>query len=225
MSAETDVETTETTSLVDKGDHIDTRALGLKWRAKAEALKKARETEGSIQEDVEENEEEDGKPKDWKPIAFHSALLMIIGTGLVSVFSDPMVEVIGNFGDSLNIKAFYVSFIITPVCSNASELISSLIFATKKTKTTNSLVWGQLYGAATMNNTLVLGIFLALVFFRDLVWTFTAETICILFVTFTVGAVGSYFNTYYTWMGFPILGLYPLSLVLVWLLENKAHWN
>ena len=38
---------------------------------------------------------------------------------------------------------FYLSFIITPLCSNASELVSSLIFAAKKQKNTSSLTFSQ----------------------------------------------------------------------------------
>ena len=38
---------------------------------------------------------------------------------------------------------FYVSFVITPLCSNASELVSSLVFAAKKTKVNTSLTFSQ----------------------------------------------------------------------------------
>lgn len=38
---------------------------------------------------------------------------------------------------------FYISFLITPICSNASELVSSLMFAVKKTKINASLTFSQ----------------------------------------------------------------------------------
>lgn len=38
---------------------------------------------------------------------------------------------------------FYVSFVITPLCSNASELVSSLMFAAKRTKVNASLTYSQ----------------------------------------------------------------------------------
>ena len=38
---------------------------------------------------------------------------------------------------------FYLSFVITPFCSNASELMSSLIFASKKKKVNTSLTYSQ----------------------------------------------------------------------------------
>ena len=40
-------------------------------------------------------------------------------------------------------SVFYLSFIVTPLCSNASELMSSLIFASKKKKNTSSLTFSQ----------------------------------------------------------------------------------
>lgn len=38
---------------------------------------------------------------------------------------------------------FYISFIVTPICSNASEIVSSLIFASKKKKVTSSMTFSQ----------------------------------------------------------------------------------
>ena len=40
-------------------------------------------------------------------------------------------------------SAFYVSFVVTPICSNASELVSSLIFASKKKKENISMTFAQ----------------------------------------------------------------------------------
>lgn len=39
--------------------------------------------------------------------------------------------------------AFYVSFVVTPLCSNASELVSSLVFASKKKKENISMTFAQ----------------------------------------------------------------------------------
>ena len=39
--------------------------------------------------------------------------------------------------------AFYVLFVVTPLCSNASELVSSLIFASKKKKENISMTFAQ----------------------------------------------------------------------------------
>ncbi len=41
------------------------------------------------------------------------------------------------------IPAFYVAFCVTPFASNASELVSSLIFASRKQKKNISLTFSQ----------------------------------------------------------------------------------
>jgi hypothetical protein len=76
-----------------------------------------------------------------------------------------------------------------------------------------------------MNNTLCLGIFYALIYFRGLVWAFTAETLAILLVTWIVGIIGSIKTDWSLVWTFPIIALYPFSLFFVWLLETTAHWT
>ena len=60
--------------------------------------------------------------------------LLLLGTLMVTIFSDPMVEVINNFGNTIGVPPFYVSFVVTPLASNASEVISALVFAKKKSQ-------------------------------------------------------------------------------------------
>uniref|UniRef100_A0A7S4JKE2 Sodium/calcium exchanger membrane region domain-containing protein n=1 Tax=Paramoeba aestuarina TaxID=180227 RepID=A0A7S4JKE2_9EUKA len=203
--------------------HVDIGEMGLYWKAKAEEALK----EDGVEIDVGGDEEEEGgdgseSPKD---IAIRSAVLLLIGTGLVVVFSDPMVDVIGDFGNSIHISPFYVSFVVTPLCSNASELISSLIFASRKRRKNSSLTYSALYGAATMNNTLCLGIFYALIYFRSLEWDFSSETLSILVVILAVGIPGSLMTTFKIYWSPIVLSLYPLSILLVYLLDTYAGWQ
>ena len=55
----------------------------------------------------------------------------------------------------------------------------SVNYARKKTKKTITISLAALEGAACMNNTFCLGIFLCLVYFKSLIWEFSAETISI----------------------------------------------
>ena len=92
-------------------------------------------------------------------------------------------------------------------------------FAQKKTKNsiTNSLQ--QLYGAAIMNNTMTLGVFLLLIAMQGLYWDYSAESIAIVFVQ--VVLFGFCFNRVMTVAsGFAVLSLYPICLVGVYVLEN-----
>merc|ERR1719317_331003 len=38
-----------------------------------------------------------------------------VGAALVCIMSDPMVDVIDNFADTINVDSFYVSFLVTPL--------------------------------------------------------------------------------------------------------------
>ena len=75
----------------------------------------------------------------------------------------------------MGVSAFYVSFVVTPVITNASEAIATVIFAAKKTQSSADMAFLSLLGGVTINNTFCLGIFLALVYFRGLQWEFSAE--------------------------------------------------
>jgi Ca2+/Na+ antiporter len=200
---------------------VDARKVGLAWKKKA--AEKA-ESRVDINKPKEDSEEEDEKPSGTKTqIAVRAIVTLLIGTALVSVFSDPIVTVITNFADTIHIPPFYVSFLITPYCSNASELISSLMFAAGKKRKNASLTYGQIYGAATMNNTMVLGIFFTLVYAKGLYWEFSAESLAIFFVTWCVGLPAAFKTNFPTIFFFWGAFLYPFSIFLVYALENWAH--
>merc|ERR1719408_81810 len=111
---------------------------------------------------------------------------MLVGTVLVLLFSDPMVDVLSQIGAVTGVPAFYVSFVLAPLASNASELVSSMKLASRKTQSSITQSLQTLEGAACMNNTFCLGIFMVLTYVQGLAWKFCAETISIFFVQFAV---------------------------------------
>lgn len=120
----------------------------------------------------------------------------------------------GRFGCS----AFYTAFLLAPVASNASELITSYSYAKKKTTRSISISLQALQGAACMNNTFCLAIFMALIYFKGLVWTFTAETIGILASQLVV-ALFSFKETQRVFDAYCVFLTYPACLFLVATLE------
>jgi len=118
---------------------VEKKALAGKTAAEKAPLLEV-ENKKSVQEVAQEETKEEAEEEaaEENPILkFKTNLskaigLMIFGTAIVAIFSDPMVDVISDFALKIKINPFYVSFLITPFCSNASELISSLIFAAKK---------------------------------------------------------------------------------------------
>ncbi|CEG41369.1 ca2 :cation antiporter family [Plasmopara halstedii] len=178
----------------------------------------------------DEDEEEEEIPEDLahlsiadqqKKIKIRSAYMMFLGTALVLLFSDPMVDVLSEVGARTGIPAFYVSFVVAPLASNASELIAAFNYAQKKTSKTISISISALLGAACMNNTFCLGIFAALMSFKSggLVWEFTAETFSILFVELAIGFIAMK-KTQRLLDALIVLLLYPTSIFLVFFLEN-----
>lgn len=114
----------------------------------------------------EEEEEEEELPEDIKDLSpseqqyrikMRSATMMATGTLLVLVISDPMVDVLSEIGSRTGIPAFYVSFVLAPLASNACELIAAYNYSMKKTPQSISISLATLLGAAIMNNTFVLG--------------------------------------------------------------------
>ncbi|GAB9463890.1 Ca2 :cation antiporter [Globisporangium polare] len=182
--------------------------------------------------DDDEEEEDEVVPEDLahlsiaeqqRKIKIRAGYMMFIGTALVLIFSDPMVDVLSEVGARTGIPAFYVSFVVAPLASNASELIASYNYALKKTSKTISISVSALLGAACMNNTFCLGIFAALMYFKagGLVWEFSAETLAILLVELIIGVIALK-KTQRLFDALIVFSLYPLSIALVYVLENVA---
>jgi Ca2+/Na+ antiporter len=209
------------TNNINKGKKTITRGIGSERTTSMEADDDA--------DDDDEEEEEEDIPEDLadlppdvqqKMIFRRSCQMMGFGTILVLIFSDPMVDVLSEIGVRTDISSFYISFVLAPLASNASELLASYNYAKKRTSKTMTTSLVQLEGAACMNNTFCLAIFYALIYFRGLAWQFTAETIAIVVVQFLMGAVALLGSTMTMKTGVFIVCLYPLSLIAVYVMEN-----
>lgn len=153
-------------------------------------------------------------------VVLRASWMMALGTVLVLVFSDPMVDCLSAWGTRLGISPFYVSFILAPFASNASELLSAYAYAVKKTEKNLTTSLSTLVGAACMNNTFVLAIFLALIYVKGLAWQFTAETIAMVLIQWIIGIVAIRSKTQTVAKAVLILACYPGCLLVVWFLEN-----
>lgn len=142
------------------------------------------------------------------------------GTLLVLLFSDPMTDMLGLIGDMLFIDKFYVSFVLAPLASNASELVSAMKLARKRTPKSMVQSLSTLEGAAIMNNTFCLAIFMLLIIWKELRWCFSAETISILVIQVWIAMLALFKKTHTLADGFLIFSFYPMSLVIVYVLEN-----
>ena len=157
----------------------------------------------------------DLSPEDQqKAIKSRAFWMLLAGVVMVTVFSDPMVDVMQEIAVRIHVSPFYVSFVLAPLASNASEVIASQYYASKKTRKTITVSLTALEGAACMNNTFCLCIFMGLIFFRKLAWQYTAETIAIIVVEIAV-AIMVQSNVMTTFRAFIIMAMFPLSIALV----------
>jgi len=183
------------------------------------------EEKNDDKDDDDDDDDDDDKLSETKPgakkalIIVKACVFLILGAGGAAIFSDPMVTAIDDLSSTLGIQPFYVSFILTPFASNASELIASLYFCAKKSSKSVSVAMAAVYGAVTMNSTLNLGIFLLLMWRQDIYWAFSAEALPMILVVFAIGIYGSLKCTFTTLEGIIIFLLYPLSLGLTVLLR------
>lgn len=175
----------------------------------------------------EEEEEEEEVPEDLtdlppdeqqRQIKIRAFSMLLAGTVLVLIFSDPMVDVMSELAVRVNVPPFYVSFILAPLASNASEVIASQYYAAKKTRKTITVALTALEGAASMNNTFCLAIFMGLVYWRGLAWQYTAETLVIILVQLVMATLALK-NQMSTTTALVVLSLFPLSVLFVALLE------
>jgi len=182
----------------------------------------------------QDDEEEEEVPEDLanlapdeqrKIVMFRAAWMMGLGTAVVLVVSDPFVDLLTTWGDRLGIAPFYISFIVAPFASNASELLSAYTYAKKKSPKAMTTSLSTLIGAACMNNTFCLGIFYCLIYFRGLAWQFTAETTAIIMVQWIIGLLAIVMDTQKYIMGYVVFAMYPFCLFVVWYLENVIMWD
>lgn len=185
-------------------------------------------------DEEEDDEEEDVIPDDLaglspseqqSRIKMRSLYQMSLGTVIILVFSDPMVDLLGEIGKVVGVPSFYVGFVLAPLASNSAELLAAYNYAQKRTVKSIGTSLVQLEGAAIMNNSFCLAIFLALVYFKRLAWEFSAETISIVSIQIVIGILVLMRSEQKLLEAFVVLSLYPLSLGLVWVLENKLGWD
>jgi len=180
----------------------------------------------STEDDDEEDEAEEIPEELWdlepeeqqKAIKVQAFKMLAIGTLMVVYFSDPMVDVMNEIAVRANIPPFYVSFVLAPLASNSSEVVASIFYAAKKTRKTMTLSFASLEGAACMNNTFCLSIFMGLIYMRGLAWQYTAETASIVIVQFIMAYLTQK-KVMTTGVALLVLSIFPLSLVFVAALE------
>jgi hypothetical protein len=96
------------------------------------------------EDDDNEDAEEENKAPPTKAQIIHTAVLYLIaGAALAAFFADPLVDAIGGFSKASGVSPFFIAFIATPLATNSSEAISSILFARRKHKKNISMTFSQ----------------------------------------------------------------------------------
>ncbi|XWS10958.1 hypothetical protein CRYUN_Cryun38cG0043000 [Craigia yunnanensis] len=151
-------------------------------------------------------------------------MYMVLGVIILTVLAEPLVYSVQSFSEAASIPSFFISFILVPLTTNARTAISAISAAWRKKPRTTSLTFSEIYGGVFMNNILGFSVLLALVYARGLAWEFSGEVLVVLIVCGVMGLIASFRSTFPLWMSLLAFLLYPLSLLLVYVLNDVLNY-
>ncbi|PWA34337.1 sodium/calcium exchanger membrane region, Calcium binding protein 2 [Artemisia annua] len=151
---------------------------------------------------------------------FKAIALLVLGILMLTVLVEPLTQSVRIFSESMKIAPFYVSFILVPLATNARTAIAAIIAAKQKRHHTTSLTFSQIYHKVFMNNILGFSVLVSVIYFRGLTWHFSAEMLVLVIVCVLMGLYASFSIKFPIWTLFLVFPLYPLSLVLVYYVND-----
>ncbi|KAI6687238.1 hypothetical protein NL676_024066 [Syzygium grande] len=165
----------------------------------------------------------DAEKSSW--IWVKSISLLLLGVIILSVLAEPLISSVQSFSKSAGIPSFFVSFILVPLATNARGATTAIKAARHKKARTTSLTLSEIYGEVFMSNMLGFCVLLSLIYARDLTWEFSAEVLVVLIVCCVVGLSASFRSTFPVWTSILAYLLYPLSLLLVYVLDDVLNYS
>ncbi|KAK7335102.1 hypothetical protein VNO80_26873 [Phaseolus coccineus] len=170
---------------------------------------------------VVEERQSDKSTWEW----FKAILYVVLGIAMLSILAEPLTESVHNFSNSVGLHPFFMSFILVPLATNAREATSAIKEASHKKPRTTSLAISEIYGGVFMNN--ILGFFAisVLISVGQVTWQYSAELLVVAIVSAIAGLTASFLSVFPLWSSFFAILLYPLSLVLVFVLDQVLRYN
>ncbi|KZV51946.1 hypothetical protein F511_08556 [Dorcoceras hygrometricum] len=163
---------------------------------------------------------------DKSPLAWIKALsLLVLGIVVLGLLAEPLIHSVRAFSKAVNLPSFYIAFMFVPLATNARLAISAITEARRKKLHTTSLTLSEIYGTVFMNNILGLAVLLSLIYYRGVSWDFSAEVFMVLVVSAIIGCLSSLSTVFPVWVSLLAYLLYPLSLVLVYVLGDSSWFS
>ncbi|KAK9056945.1 hypothetical protein SSX86_024310 [Deinandra increscens subsp. villosa] len=147
-------------------------------------------------------------------------ILLVVGIAMLALLAEPLIHSVQNVSNSATIPSFFVSFILVPLATNARAAVSAIETVSQRKDRTTSLTFSEIYDGVFMNNVLGFSVLVAVVYFRGLVWHFTAELLVVFIVCVIVGATAGFRSKFPVWISIASYLLYPLSLIFVYVFAD-----
>ncbi|XP_071733690.1 sodium/calcium exchanger NCL2-like isoform X1 [Rutidosis leptorrhynchoides] len=151
---------------------------------------------------------------------FKAIALLLVGIFILTFLAEPLVESVREFSESVHIETFYVSFILVPLATNARTAIAAIRAASQKRHQTTSLTFSEIYHKVFMNNIQGFIVLVSVIYFRGLTWHFSAEVLVVVIVCIIMGLLASFLSKFPNWTLLIAFPLYPLSLVVVYFVDD-----
>ncbi|KAM0054595.1 putative EF-hand domain-containing protein [Helianthus debilis subsp. tardiflorus] len=151
--------------------------------------------------------------------------LVLLGTAVTAIVALPLIMNVSGFATEANIPSFLIPYIIIPCAINIPRLLSTINSASQKTQRAASLTLSQIYSGVFMSNMSSLTTFLLTVYIRDLPWDVSAEVLVVLIICSVMGVFTSTRTIFPLWTGYVGYLLYPISLLMLYLLTAVWGWS
>ncbi|XVF27554.1 hypothetical protein REPUB_Repub14bG0118200 [Reevesia pubescens] len=151
--------------------------------------------------------------------------LVTLGTAITVLLSNPLMNSLVAFSTSVNIPSFLVSYVVIPLALSFRLALRAITSASQKTEKATSLTFSEVYDAVFMNNVMGLIIFLGLVYIRNISWGVSAEVLVVLLICTAMGLLATFSNKIQFWTCILVYLLYPISLLLLYVLTNVLGWS
>merc|ERR1712137_115563 len=118
---------------------------------------------------------------------------------------------------TINEPELYVSYISIPIVTNWGIYISGLDYACQRTKRTISLAYSNLYQIVIMQHVFCGGIFILMIYARQLTWQWPFQTILTIFGVPMISSFLIFSRSCYSIVAFFVIMYYPFSLLVMML--------
>ncbi|XP_048132248.1 sodium/calcium exchanger NCL2-like [Rhodamnia argentea] len=153
-----------------------------------------------------------------------AGFLIILGSGIMVLLAEPLGDSFEEFGRAAGIHPFFISYVLIPLAMSYQQGLAAVSSAKKKTTKDISGALTEVYNGVFMNNVMGLATFLALVCIKDMAWDVSAEALVVFLICSLMGVITSCCTKFQFWTCILAYALYPLSLLLLYILTSVLGW-